>query len=119
MSLATTGVLALRGLLGTVMAAEGGLKLAGVHDAEAFEQFGYPRWFHTVVGLLELVGGAALLAGLAVGDAIAVTGGAIVAAVLAGAVVSHVRVGDSPAETAPAAALLVLAVVVVATGLPL
>lgn len=117
MSLATTTVIGATGLLGVAMVAEGGLKLAGVHDAEEFAHFGYPQWFHGVVGALELGGGAALLAGLVVGEAIAVAGGTIVTVVLAGAIASHLRVGDSASETAPAATLLVLALVVVAAKL--
>lgn len=119
MSLATTALLGLHGLLGVAMGAEGLLKLTGVHDAEGFEHFGYPRWFHGVVGGLELVGGTAVLVGLALGGVVVVAGGTIVSIVLAGAVASHVHVGDSPAESAPAATLLVLAVIVVVTGSPL
>lgn len=114
MTAVATGILVLTVLVGVVMALEGAMKLGGVHDASGFERFGYPAWFHGVTGGLELLGGAAILAGVFLGEAVVAGGGIVVATVLAGAVVSHRRVGDTPAETAPAAILLVLAIVVVA-----
>lgn len=118
MSLASLAALGLRGLVGVAMAAEGVLKLTGVHGPEGFEQFGYPSWLHGVVGALELLGGAALLVGLAAGHRVSLAGGLLVTGVLVGAVVSHLRVGDSVGETAPAVVLLVLAILVLVVDSP-
>lgn len=113
---AGTVALGVSGLLAAVMAGEGAIKLGGADSqVEGFRDFGYPQWFRLVVGGLELAGAIALGAGLLTGTSVSVlVGGAIVAVVLAGAVGTHVRVGDSLAETAPAAALLVVCLGVMA-----
>ncbi|HSR67246.1 MAG TPA: DoxX family protein [Acidobacteriota bacterium] len=71
---------------------------------ENFEAFGYPPWFVTFTGILEVLGGLLLLI-----PALASYGGLIIAGVMAGAVYSHVASGiGSPAL---AAVFLVLAVI--------
>ena len=108
--LATAGLL---GLLGLVMAGEGLVKLAGTDSqVDGFRAFGYPQWFRLVVGGLELLGAAGLLVGLVVtSSALVLSGSAVVSTVLVGALATHVRADDSVAEMAPAAVLLVTALV--------
>lgn len=113
LDLVTSGII---GLIGLVMIVAGVLKLLGVESqVEEFHEFGYPQWFRGIVGGLELLGGAGLLAGLLVGSQVLVLGSAaLVAVVLAGALGTHLHVGDPIAELAPAGILLVLCVAAVA-----
>lgn len=73
-------------------------KLLGSPDAMAgFEHFGYPQWFRVVVGVVEVVGALALL-----WPRVTAVAAAALAAVMAGAAWSHVRVGESPDAALPA-----------------
>lgn len=112
MNLASIALLAATGGLGVVIAVEGLRKVAGAH-VEDFERYGYPQWFRVVTGGLETAGGLGLLAGVAVDPALSVAGGTLVAAVLGGAVATHVRVRDPPTAMGPALALLSVALLVV------
>ena len=50
-------------LLGLFFVAQGASKLFGItsaHWADRFVQWGYPPWFHRVVGLAEMISGVAL-----------------------------------------------------------
>lgn len=105
------GLAGLAGLLGLVMAYSGAVKFRGGHVGD-FERYGYPQWFRLVVGALELGGGVVLAAGALVEPILMLTGGALLAIVLTGAVATHLRVGDSVGETVPAAVLLVFVLIV-------
>lgn len=113
MSLVTTAMLGVQGLLGVGMLGAGGTKLAGAESqVETFERLGYPQWFRLVTGGLEVIAALALLASFVVGPLLAFVGSLLVGVVLLGALGSHLRVGDEPGEMAPAAVLLVLAALV-------
>lgn len=114
MSLVGTALLGVQGLLGIAEVAAGGTKLAGVDSqVEVFEHLGYPQWFRLVTGGLEVTAGLALLAAFVVAPSLALAGGLLAAAVLVGALGSHVRASDDPGEMVPAAVLLVLAGIVI------
>lgn len=113
MTLPEIALSGLTGLLGVVMVVEAGIKFRGGFAAD-FERYGYPEWARLATAGLEFLGGLGLLAGLVVGDPVALGGALVVAAVLAGALATHVRVGDSATEMAPAAVLLALTVGVAA-----
>lgn len=119
MTLFGTAVLGLQGLLGVAMVGAGGAKLAGqASQVEDFDRFGYPQWFRVLTGGLELTAALGLLTAIVLTDTFALAGGLVGAAVLAGAVATHVRVGDPASKAAPAAVLLALALVVSGAHVP-
>lgn len=113
MTIVSTAMLGITGLLGFVMGATGVQKFTGAH-AEEFDRYGYPQWFRLTTGALESLGGVGLLAGLVVEGTVALVGGGVVAVVLVGAIATHVRVGDPVSSLAPAVVLFVLSLAVVA-----
>jgi putative oxidoreductase len=75
-------------------------------QVHGFESFGYPLWFMDVTGLLELAGATLVLV-----PRVAFFGAALLTCVMVGAVFSHLAHGQGE-EAAPAAVLLVIALVV-------
>jgi uncharacterized membrane protein YphA (DoxX/SURF4 family) len=102
-------------VLGLVFVAIGAGKVAGAATTFAlgFARFGYPRWFLTVTGLVEVLGGIGLLVGM-VRPELGVVAAALLIATLLGAALTHLRVRDGAARVAPPLVLLAL---VVAVGL--
>jgi hypothetical protein len=112
MSLASTALLGVQGLLGLAMAGSGGMKLAGADQAvEDFERFGYPQWFRGLTGSLELLAAVGLFASFVTSPEVALGAALVVVGVMVGALLTHVRAGDSPSEMAPPAVILVIALV--------
>jgi ubiquinone/menaquinone biosynthesis C-methylase UbiE/uncharacterized membrane protein YphA (DoxX/SURF4 family) len=85
---------ALRGLVALVFLAAGGFKLSGHPEAVAtFDVLGAGHWLRVLIGLVEVVGGLALLVPPLAGPA-----ALVLATVMVGAIVSHLFVlGPSPA----------------------
>lgn len=91
-------------------------KLAGAKDQkDLFKRSGYPMWFMYLTGILELTGAVGMFAGVfaPVWGALA---GLLLAAVMIGAVSSHLRAGDPVGNLAPPSVLLILALAVSATS---
>lgn len=86
--------------------AAGGSKLAGAPDMVAmFEKIGFGQWFRYLTGSFEVTGAVLLIL-----PRTAAIGGALLAAVMIGAIGTHLfLIGGNPI---PAAILLVLAVTV-------
>jgi len=95
---------ALRALLAAVFVVAGAMKLAATEfEVQGFAHFGYPPWFMYEIGAVELLGGLSLpLRRFAAPAAL------LLAAVMAGAAVSHIRAGDGAAMALPALVLLAL-----------
>lgn len=73
----------------------------------AFVNWGYPTWFATVIGIVEVVAGIALLV-----PRVAFYAAGVLAVVMAGAVFTHLKTaGEAPRAAVPAV-LLILSVVV-------
>lgn len=107
-------VTVLQVLLGLFFLASGGSKIAGAKvQVENFERWRLPQWFRSVVGVVEVIGALGLLAGVAV-HWLASVAALWLAAVMVGALLTHTRVRDAAQNFAPAAVLLVIAVIVVA-----
>jgi hypothetical protein len=70
-------------------------------------------WFWTVTAAVEIAGAVGVLVWLARARA-AVLGGLWLAALMAGGLVSHLRVGDPPTDMIAAAALLLMGLAVAA-----
>lgn len=105
-------------LLGLAFLGAGGQKLAGADSQkEMFAHLKYPGWFLYAAGAVELIGALGMLAGL-FSPLLAVLAALLLAAQMAGAVFSHVRVRDSAGKMAPASVLLVLAAVVLVLEYP-
>ncbi|HEY8742162.1 MAG TPA: DoxX family protein [Chloroflexota bacterium] len=106
------------GVLGLAFLGSGVGKLLGAKTyVEGFQRWGYPQWFRSVTGAVEVVGGVAMLAGIGL-HWMGPLAGLWLTATMLGAVLTHVRVHDSVAKMAPAVVLLVLALVVVVLGWP-
>jgi uncharacterized membrane protein YphA (DoxX/SURF4 family) len=106
------------GVLGLAFLGAGGSKLMGVKmHVENFQRWGYPQWFRSVTGAVEVVGGVGMLAGIGL-RWLGPLAGLWLTATMLGAVLTHVRAHESVGKMAPAAVLLVLALVVVVLGWP-
>jgi len=89
-------------LVALVSAASGIPKIAGTAPmVEEAAHLGLPRIAYTVIGSLELAAAAGLLAGLAVPPLGSAAAAGLVL-MMTGAVISHLRVRDPFAATAPA-----------------
>jgi putative oxidoreductase len=100
-------------VLGLLFLMAGFSKISGAkQQVESFENLKLPQWFRTLTGLLQLVGVVALIAGIWVTNA-AILGGAWIAIIMFGAIVSHARVKDPLAKMGGPIVLLILALLVV------
>ncbi|SDB74131.1 DoxX family protein [Belnapia rosea] len=101
----------LRALMVTLFTLAGAMKLtAHPFELHGFARFGYETWFMYGIGLIEFAAAFALLHARLLLPSVA-----LLAAVLVGAIASHLRVGDPLAEAAPA--FIALAMLVVLAGL--
>lgn len=92
----------LRLLLAAVFVSAAGMKLAAAEfEVLNFERFGYPSWFMYAVGIAQLLGAISLWV-----RGYVAYGALFLAAIMAGGVVSHLRVGDPVVMAAPALGLL-------------
>lgn len=111
MSLANVAVLGSQTVLGLVGLGVGGAKVTHREDQiEAFRRYGYPQWFRVLTGLLEIGAGIGLLVGLLWRPELSLVGGLLLGGITAGAVVTHLRVGDPPSKTAVPAVVFALTV---------
>lgn len=86
-------LLAARIVLALVFLAAGGAKLAGVPGiVDLFTQIGFGQWFRYLTAALEVTGAALLLV-----RGTAAFGGALLAMVMVGAVITNVALGHNPA----------------------
>lgn len=80
-------------VLALVFLAAGGAKLAGVPEiVDLFTQIGFGQWFRYLTAALEITG-----AGLLLVRATAMFGGALLAMVMVGAVITNVALAHNPA----------------------
>lgn len=94
-------------LLAAAFIAAGSVKLYGLPMmVQNFEQIGLGQWFRYVTGALELIGAAAVLV-----PATASLGGLLLAAIMTGAVLTHLLV--LPGSSIPALVLFALSASVV------
>ena len=84
---------------------------------EEFAAYGLPAWSCYLVGFLKVTSAFALLAGLLY-PALVLPAAAVVAVLMLGAVVMHVKVGDPAKKSLPALSVLVLTLVVIAGHWP-
>lgn len=109
MSGVTVALLGAQALLGLVGVGAGGAKVTHQESqVTEFRRFGYPQWFRVGTGVVEVLAGIGLLAGLLWRPELGWAGGLLLGGVLAGAVLTHVRTGDPPSKTAVPAVLLAL-----------
>lgn len=100
------GGLILRALLTVVFLAAANMKFAAVpFEVAGFERFGYPLWFMFAVGTAQLAGAVMLWR-----NGLVSYGALLLAAIMVGAVASHLRAGDALPVALPAMVLLVLLV---------
>lgn len=90
--LKTIGIWTVSILIGLSFVMSGAGKLASsAGTAKLFEHFGYPAWFGTVIGVVEILGGIGLFIPRSAKFAAGILG-----VVMIGAVVSHIRVDELP-----------------------
>ncbi|KAB1068532.1 DoxX family protein [Methylobacterium planeticum] len=94
----------LRGLLTAFFLVAAGMKFAAVaFEVSGFARFGYPLGFMYAVGAAQLVGAVLLWVRGYVAH-----GALLLAAIMAGAVASHLRAGDPLLMPVPAFVLMIL-----------
>lgn len=79
---------------------------------EEFEVYGLPGFAFYVVGGLKIVAGVVLIVGIWAPLPVQLAAG-VVAALMVGALVMHVKVGDPAKKSVPAAIMLVLSLAIV------
>ena len=99
-------------LLSLAFLASAILKLAGAADAMR-EHLEIAQWFWVLTALVEIVGAAGMLVGIKF-PRLAAPAGLWIAALMGGALVAHLRVGDPFPSMVPAMMYLVLALAVAA-----
>ncbi|MGY8799746.1 MAG: DoxX family protein [Longimicrobiales bacterium] len=82
---------------------------------EEFQAYGLPDFAFYVVGGLKIVASLALVIGLWVDLPVRIAGG-IVALLMVGALMMHVKVGDPPMRLVPAALMLLMCVGIILLG---
>jgi hypothetical protein len=104
-------------VVSAVLVATGLLKLVAAPPmVERAQHLGYPVVAFRAVGSLELLGVAGLWVGRAGSGPLATTALVALLVLMAGAVVSHLRVGDGLAAVAPALVVAALLVALLALG---
>lgn len=104
-------------VVSVVLLATGGLKVvAAAPMRERAAHLGYPLGAFRVVGALELAGVAGLWAGRHGPLALGVAAGIALVVLMAGALASHLRVGDGIADVVPAVVVGALLVALLALG---
>lgn len=81
---------------------------------EEFAAYGLPSGVFVLVGILKVGAALALLAGIFL-PALVQPAAIVMAVLMLGAITMHLRVGDPPGKSLPAAALLVLSLVLIFT----
>ena len=107
-----TAMIVLMIVVSLAFLAAGGQKLVGSEGQKKdFARFGYPAWFMYFTGAMEVTGAVGMFAGVfaPVWGALA---GLLLAAVMVGAVATHIRVGDPVKNVVPASVLGLLALTV-------
>ncbi|TVR59791.1 MAG: DoxX family protein [Gemmatimonadales bacterium] len=79
---------------------------------EEFEVYGLPGFAFYVVGGLKILAGVILIAGVWVSLPVQLAAG-VVAALMVGALIMHVKVGDPAKKSVPAVVMLVLSLAIV------
>ncbi len=96
--------------------AAGTMKLAGVQPTrDNFDRWVVPAWSRPIVGAIELVIAGAAVAGIFGSEAGQQLAALLALWVMVGAIVVHAMAGDQPKEVAPAAVLLVCALLLLLT----
>jgi hypothetical protein len=78
---------------------------------EEFAAYGFPGWFCYLIGVLKVGAALCLLAGLVV-PALVTPAAALIAALMAGALIMHIKVRDPWKKSLPAFCLLLLCLVI-------
>lgn len=92
--------------LGSGLSKVGGSKM----QVDSFNKLGLPQWFRVFTGLLQLVGVAGLVGGFWT-ESWGAWGALLIAVIMVGAVLAHLRAKDKFGQIAPALVLAILAIV--------
>ncbi|SEN51282.1 DoxX family protein [Lihuaxuella thermophila] len=96
-------------VVGLFFVMNGFFKLSGAEQAvTSFQKYGFPDWFRVLIGLAELVGGAGLIF-----RKTSFYAAALLAAVMVGAVGTHLLNGEFAALLMPIVLFVILAITVV------
>lgn len=90
----------------------GAMKLGSKQMVDEFTRYGMPQWFRVITGLLEIAGAALLVAGIW-NDSLIAIGGLLLAVIMVGAVITHLRIKDPVSKIGLPIILLILTLVIV------
>lgn len=90
----------------------GASKLGSKQMVDEFTRYGMPQWFRVITSLLEIAGAALLVAGIW-NDSLIAIGGLLLAVIMAGAVITHLRIKDPVSKIGMPIILLILTLVIV------
>jgi len=79
---------------------------------EEFEAYGLPGWFIYVVGAIKIPAALALLAGIFF-PALIVPAASVMAVLMSGAVLMHLKAADEPIKFLPASSVLVMSLILI------
>lgn len=90
----------------------GAMKISSKKMMDEFDAtYGFPKWFRVITGLLEIAGAALLVAGIW-NDSLVAIGGWLLAVIMVGAVITHLRIKDPVSKIGIPIFLLILTLVV-------
>lgn len=81
-------------LLGIGFLSFGYAKFTSPDMKEGFKHFGYPGWFRVFTGIVELIAAIFVLVGIWQ-LTLAAWGGFLIAATMIGAILTHIKIGDT------------------------
>jgi uncharacterized membrane protein YphA (DoxX/SURF4 family) len=89
----------------------GASKFGSKQMVDEFQRYGMPQWFRVITGLLEIGGAVLIVAGIW-SDKLAAIGGLLLAVIMAGAIITHLRVKDPVSKAGMPIILMVLSLIV-------
>jgi putative oxidoreductase len=98
-------------ILGIMFLMSGFTKFGSKQQVEGFKHYGYSQGFRVFTGIVEVIGAAAIIAGIWY-PVIATLAGLWLGIIMLGAFVTHIRAKDPGKAAAPSIILLILAVAV-------
>lgn len=98
-------------ILGLGFLVFGASKLGSKQMIDEFKRYGLPQWLRIVTGLLE-IGGAVLIISGIWNDMLAAIAGILLVIIMAGAIVTHLRIKDPASKTGMPIILIALSLIV-------
>jgi uncharacterized membrane protein YphA (DoxX/SURF4 family) len=101
----------LQAILGLGFLMFGFMKFGSKQMVEGFKHYGYPGWFRTFTGMVEVISGILVIVGIWNGT-LAAWGSLIIVITMIGAIFTHLKINDNVKQMMMPIFLLVLGLVV-------